>query len=253
MAKSRRNRGGERPRDGSRGGRDNRYWIYGRHAVLAAAENPRRRIHRLVVSEELAGEPLPMAAETLPRRNIDALLDEGAVHQGLAIQVDRLEQPDLDTACTPEGDRNLVVVLDQVSDPRNIGAILRSAAAFSARAVVLPERHTAPETGVLAKAASGALERVPLVHVGNLGRALDQLAELGYWRYGLDARADAALGDIDIAGNAALVLGAEGGGLRRLTAEKCDLLARLPIADTMESLNVSAAAAVALYIAAMRA
>jgi 23S rRNA (guanosine2251-2'-O)-methyltransferase len=182
---------------------------------------------------------------------IASLLPAGAVHQGLAALVKPLKSPDLSEACEPtQGLRTVVLVLDQVTDPRNVGAILRSAAAFGAKAVVATAAHSPPESGTLAKAASGALERVPFVRVPNLARALETLAELGYWRVGLDSGATETLAGAKHEGAVALVLGAEGSGMRRLTAKHCDFRAKLathPVAGATGSLNVSVAASVALY------
>jgi len=235
------------------GGGEAARWLWGTHPVLAALANPARHPHRLLLTAEaqqsLRGRlPTVPASELADRRQLDQLLPPGAVHQGIALSVDPLPEPDLALACAPlAAARNLVVVLDQVTDPHNIGAILRSAAAFDARAVIVTDRHAPEATGVLAKAASGALEAVPLVRVTNLVRGLDQLAELGYWRIGLDGEAEKTLAQVATGDNLALVLGAEGAGLRRLTREHCDLMARLPISGKVESLNVSNAAAVALY------
>jgi 23S rRNA (guanosine2251-2'-O)-methyltransferase len=189
---------------------------------------------------------------TVERDEIDRRLGPGVVHQGLALSVAPLPRLDLRRAAAPEPGGNLVLVLDQVNDPHNLGAILRSAAAFEVRAVVLPERRSAELGGVAAKAASGALDLVPLVEVTNLARALDQLAELGYWRLALDARAEATLDAAPEVESLALVLGAEGSGLRRLVREHCDLAARLPIAPGMDSLNVSVACGIALFALARR-
>jgi 23S rRNA (guanosine2251-2'-O)-methyltransferase len=226
-------------------------WLYGQHTVDAALANPRRQVRRHLVTERengqrRAGQP---AAEFVERRAIERLLPPGAAHQGVAIEVLPLAPVPLhEVLDRPVGQRRLVV-LDQVSDPRNVGAILRSAAAFAVDALVLTHRHAPPESAALAKAASGALESVPLVRVANLAQALDEMARAGLWRVGLDADAAGDLGAVDLSGDLALVLGAEGRGLRRLTAERCDLLARLPMAGRMASLNVSAAAAIALYLA----
>lgn len=246
------------PRANSRPGQRGGAWIYGRHAVLAALANSARACQELVVTRALAAEllegpratPLPqgLSPVVLPKDEISRLLIRGAVHQGIALQVDPLPDPDLVSVCRPDGrERSVVVVLDQVTDPQNVGAILRSAAAFGARAVITTERNAPPPMGTLAKAASGALEHVPYVRVANLGRALDTLASLGFWRLGLDGTAPQTLQDADTSGHIALVFGAEGAGLRRLTAQKCDFLIRLPMSDKVESLNVSNAAAVALY------
>lgn len=237
-------------------------WLYGIHAVLAAIANPERQTYRIVVSAEAESTLGPRVAaltqshpgrlptaQILQRDALERLLPRGAVHQGIAAQVDALEEPDLDDIirATDRHESARVVVLDQVTDPHNVGAIVRSAAAFGAAAVVMPERNSPPTTGTLAKAASGAIERVPLVRVVNLARALDELKKAGYWCVGLDAGASTALHQADLTGKVALVLGAEGEGLRRLTREHCDLMVRIPIVRGMESLNVSNAAAVALY------
>ena len=235
-------------------------WLYGTHAVAAALANPARRIERVVRAGETdtrpgGGEIGRLAAarglrlEMVEARALAGMLPPGAVHQGVAVAAWPLAAPVLADACrvaADPGPRALTVVLDQVTDPRNLGAILRSAAAFGARAVVVQDRSAPPETGVLAKAASGGLDRVPLVRVANLARALDDLSALGYWRIALDAGAATVL-DAAAAGPVALVLGAEGKGLRRLTRERCDAAARLPMAGGGGSLNVSVAAAIALY------
>jgi 23S rRNA (guanosine2251-2'-O)-methyltransferase len=236
-------------------------WLYGVHAVLAALANPNRRCHRLLVApdtarrlgDRLAGLTSPDSSlgaegESASRGEIARFLPAGAVHQGLALEVEPLPGADLKTACspTPEG-ANRVVVLDGVTDPQNVGAIMRSAAAFGVRALVLTRRHAPPVTGALAKAASGALESVALVRVNNLARSLDALAELGYWRLGLDIAAATPLETFRPGPAVALVLGAEDTGLRRLTAGRCDELVQLPIAPLVQSLNVSHAAAIALY------
>ncbi len=229
---------------------DPQAWLYGIHTVLAALANPRRRPRRLVATADAAGNLPPDApdAEIVKRADLERLLPAGAVHQGIALLAEPLPEPDFDQACRPrQGRRNAVILLDQVTDPQNVGAILRSAAAFGVGAVVQTRRHAPETTGALAKAASGALESVPLVRVANLSQALDRLADLGYWRIGLDGGADSVLTDVDAGDNVALVLGAEGAGLRRLTATHCDFIARLPMQPAMQSLNVSVAAAIAMY------
>jgi len=233
---------------------DGPYWIYGLHAVRAALANPeRRRLRVLSIDPELlAGSPEGgPALEVVRREELDRILP-GSVHQGAALLTMALPEPDLDDVAEPvPGRGNRIVVLDQVTDPRNVGAVLRSAAAFDARCVVVTHRHAPSEAGALAKAASGGLEVTPLVRVPNLARALDRLGELGYWRIGFDAEARETFPEVDLAGNVALVLGAEGEGLRRLTGERCDRLVRLPMATggVVDSLNVAAAAAIALYAA----
>ncbi len=232
------------------------HWLYGIHAVAAAVDNPDRRPRRLVVSEsglDALRQHLGVdwttdafGIEEKPRQELEALLPPGAVHQGVALLVRRLPNAALDKIVEGEG-RSLILVLDQVTDPQNVGAILRSAEAFGAAALVMQDRHAPPESAAMAKAASGALERVPVARVANIAHALDQMKAHGYWSVGLAAEADTVLSDVDMGPRIALVLGAEGSGLRRLTAERCDVLARLPMQGAVGSLNVSNAAAVALY------
>lgn len=243
-----------RPRSGSAHGRELPTWLYGNHACLAALHNPERYHRRLLLTREareaLGGDlPANPQPETVDRARLDALLPPGAVHQGIALLTDPLEDPGVESLKEPLDDAgDVVLVLDHVTDPRNVGAILRSAAAFGARAVIITDRHAPEATGALAKAASGGLEVVPLIRVTNLARALDLLAEYGFWRIGLEMETEKTLAAA-VAGvrRKALVLGAEDEGLRRLTREKCDFLAKLPMSGAVESLNVSAAAAVALY------
>jgi 23S rRNA (guanosine2251-2'-O)-methyltransferase len=180
---------------------------------------------------------------------MEHLLPASAAHQGAAVLAKPLAALDFAAACRRlDKRRNIVLVLDQVEDPQNVGAILRSAAAFRANALILTERHAPPITGAMAKAASGALELVPLCRLPNLALALERLGAMGYWRIGLDANAPLRLADaLADARDVAFVLGAEGKGLRRLTEKKCDALARLPVAKSVESLNVAVAAAIALY------
>ena len=193
-------------------------------------------------------QPWRITAEKVERARFAGMFAEDAVHQGAALLVEPL--PDLDLDWVLDHNEGPVLVLDQVTDPRNVGAILRSAAAFGAAALVMQDRHAPPETGSLARAASGALEQVPVVRVVNLSRALNELKEASCWVVGLAADAPVTLAQVQrgLSGRrCALVLGSEGEGMRRLTREHCDELARLPITSRMESLNVSAAAAVALY------
>jgi 23S rRNA (guanosine2251-2'-O)-methyltransferase len=226
------------------------HFIYGIHPALAALGNPRRRVLRAVATANAiarlaeAGAKLPLAQEEVAPRDLDRLLGTEAVHQGIALEVEPLDPLPIESL----RDARLVVVLDQVTDPHNVGAILRSALAFGADAVLSTERHAPAETGVLAKAASGALDRLPLVGVPNLARALDHLAGFGFWRIGLDSEGDLELEAAVHGERMAVVLGAEGKGLRRLTRENCDGVARLAMAGPLASLNVSNAAAVALYV-----
>jgi 23S rRNA (guanosine2251-2'-O)-methyltransferase len=218
-----------------------------RLVVLADQESEAAALVTAAVAERRDDrDPL----QILDRAAFDRLLPEGAVHQGWALEVDPLPEGDLDDvlrAAEVTQGRSIVLVLDQVSDPHNVGAILRSAAAFGALAVIIGEHGAPPATGVLAKAASGALDTVPLVRAVNLARALDKLKEGGFWCCGLDETAPASLASLDLGPRVALVLGSEGTGLRRLVRERCDYLARLPTRPMLPSLNVSNAAAVALY------
>lgn len=254
-------------RGNSRGGSKGGFWLYGQHACLAALANPERYIHRLVLTREAQaqlGGKLPVGSpqpEILDRARLDSLLPPGAVHQGIALQAEPLDDPGVESlAQPPASGSDIVLLLDQVTDPRNIGAILRSAAAFGARALIVTDRHAPEATGALAKAASGGLEAVPMLRVSNLVRALDLLAEYGFWRVGLAANADRDLSQaVKDVKRLALVLGSEDEGLRRLTAEHCDFLAHLPMPGSgpggnamVESLNVSVAASIALYEASRR-
>jgi 23S rRNA (guanosine2251-2'-O)-methyltransferase len=230
--------------------------LWGRHAVEAALKNPERSHRKLWATREgiasLDGElPPDFPIEYAQAADLARLVARDAPHQGLVLECEPLPELWLDDVLDGDPARPLII-LDQVTDPHNVGAILRSAAAFDACAIVTQDRHTPPASGVLAKSASGALEVVPWVRVVNLARALDEVAEAGYWRIGLTGDAQAALGEALPAGPVALVLGAEGEGMRQNIEHHCDALARLPISDRMESLNVSNAAAIALYAVAIR-
>jgi 23S rRNA (guanosine2251-2'-O)-methyltransferase len=230
--------------------------LWGRHAVEAALKNPARQHRKLWATREgiasLDGElPADFPVEYADVADLARLVAREAPHQGLVLDCEPLD--DIHLAEVLEADaRRPLVVLDQVTDPHNVGAILRSAAAFDAAALVTQDRHAPPEGGVVAKSASGALEIVPWVRVVNLARALEEMAEAGYWRIGLAGEASATLAEALPAGPVALVLGAEGEGMRHNITAHCDGLARLPISDAMESLNVSNAAAIALYAVATR-
>ncbi len=235
-------------------------WLWGVHPVLAALANPARRSLRLLLTAEALknhgreidmvarSHPMPQA-ETIERTDLDALLPMGAVHQGIALAVEALPAVQIADLLAAAKDRPnaVVLVLDQVTDPHNVGAVIRSAAAFGALGLVVQDRHTPEETGTMAKAASGALERMPLVRVTNLVRALEELKAGGFWIAGLAADAPKTLAATQLSGHIALALGSEGEGLRRLTREACDHLVKLPQTGLVESLNVSNAAAVALY------
>ena len=229
-------------------------WLYGLHAVQAALANPNRQLGRIVLTSraiEVIGAELldGMKVETADGETISRLLPAGAVHQGAALQADPLAPRDLNEVLDDAGDarRKIVLVLDQISDPHNVGAILRTAAAFGVTAVVVQDRHAPPQSGALAKAASGALELVPYVEVVNIARALDQLADRGFWRIALAGDGAQTLAEAVPVGDVALVLGSEGDGVRRLVREHCEAAAHVPIDKAMESLNVSNAAAIALY------
>lgn len=229
------------------------FWLYGLHAARAALANRDRVVKRALMSERAAeeiGRGL-LGRVRWERVAVDAIsrqLPAGSVHQGAALLCEPLPQRDLQQMLSePRGTRRLVCVLDQVTDPHNAGAILRSAAAFGVSAVVVQDRHAPPESGVLAKAASGALDTVPYLNVVNIARTLEQLRELGFWRIALANDGDQTLEDAAVAGDMALVLGSEGSGLRRLVRERCDVAGFIPIEQGMESLNVSNAAAVAFY------
>ena len=230
--------------------------LWGKHAVEAALTNPGRTHRKLWATHEgiasLNGElPNDFPVEYAQGADLARLVARDAPHQGLVLDCDPL--PDIYLADVLDGDAaRPVVVLDQVTDPHNVGAILRSAAAFGACAIVTQDRHAPPESGALAKSASGALEVIPWVRVVNLARALEEMAEAGYWRIGLDGEAEMPLAAALPAGPVALVLGAEGEGMRHNIMQHCDATARLPISEAMESLNVSNAAAIALYAVAAR-
>jgi len=230
--------------------------LWGRHAVEAALKNPARVHRKLWATREgidsLDGElPADFPVEFADGPDLARLVARDAPHQGLVLECAPLEDMHLDEVLSGDPARPLVV-LDQVTDPHNVGAILRSAAAFDACAIVTQDRHAPPESGVVAKSASGALEIVPWVRVVNLARALESAAEAGYWRIGLAGEAEATLAEALPTAPIALVLGAEGEGMRANIAAHCDALARLPISSAMESLNVSNAAAIALYAVATR-
>jgi 23S rRNA (guanosine2251-2'-O)-methyltransferase len=235
-------------------GTPNRPRLWGKHAVSAALDNPQRKILRAWATREASAsmqlpKDLPVTLAEAP--DLGRLVPNDAPHQGVVIEVEPLEDVWLDGLLHAAGERSVLLVLDQVTDPHNVGAILRSAGAFGALGIVTQDRHSPPESGVVAKAASGALERVPWVRVVNLARALEEIGEAGFWRIGLAGDGDTDLRQALGPPRVALVLGAEGAGLRLNTREHCDALARLPITGAVESLNVSNAAAVALYAAAI--
>ena len=230
--------------------------LWGHHAVEAALMNPDRRHHKLWATREAIAEldgelPPDFPVEYADGRDLDRLVTRDAPHQGLVLDCAALDDIFLGDVMDGDPDRPLVI-LDQVTDPHNVGAIMRSAAALGAAAIVTQDRHAPPEGGVIGKSASGALEVLPWIRVVNLARAMEEMAEAGYWRIGLTGASDTTLADALPAGPVALVLGAEGPGMRQNIAAHCDSLAKLPISDAVESLNVSNAAAIALYAVATR-
>jgi 23S rRNA (guanosine2251-2'-O)-methyltransferase len=241
-----------RRRGAARADGNPKFW--GRHAVIAAIANPERRIIKIWGTREALSQmelPPVLPIQYCDVADLGRFVPRDAPHQGIVAEVAPLEDVWLSDVLDEhsEDDRPLLI-LDQVTDPHNVGAIFRSAAAFDAIAVVTQDRHAPPESGVLAKAASGALETLPWVRVVNLSRALEEIAECNYWRIGLTGHSDMTLDKALAPRRNALVLGAEGEGMRHNVEEHCDALAKLPISHRMESLNVSNAAAIALYAAA---
>ena len=249
-----RNTGG-RPNPPQRPQETDRVLLFGLHAVEAALSNPNRPVYALRGTENAAFRLGPLIAkrnipiERVLPKDLDRQLGADTVHQGVALEVGPLEPLGLDDVDS----QGILLLLDQVTDPHNVGAALRSAAAFGASGLVLTERHSPPLTGTLAKSASGALDLVPIVQVKNLAEALAELGERGVLRIGLAEEADATLEDTEITLPLALVLGAEGKGLRKLTRERCDLLCRISTVSALASLNVSNAAAITLHWARLKA
>lgn len=234
--------------------------LFGIHAVAAALDNPARRVRRLLatenaerrLAEQIAARKL--AVERVRPKDLDRLLGADTVHQGIAIEADPLPEPELADLIARAGatESGPLIVLDQVTDPHNVGAILRSAAVFGAAGLLTTRRHSPPLNGTLAKSASGALELVPVCLVQNLSRAIDELKGAGVRVIGLDGEGETLLEDAPFDGPVALVLGAEGKGLRQLTRESCHHLCRIGTSNLLASLNVSNAAAISLHLAAMR-
>ncbi|MBW0144319.1 23S rRNA (guanosine(2251)-2'-O)-methyltransferase RlmB [Sphingomicrobium clamense] len=243
MARKRKNRGGANP---------NRPRLWGKHAVAAALDNPDRKVLKAWATREAANfmqfpSDIPVVMAEAP--DLARLVPADSPHQGVVIECEPLEDVWLGDVLAEAGEEAIILVLDQVTDPHNVGAILRSAAAFDVAAIVTQDRHAPPEGGALAKAASGALETIPWVRVVNLNRALEEMAEAGFWRIGLAGEAESTLAEALGPPRVALVLGAEGPGMRANVRDHCDALAKLPISEQMESLNVSNAAAISLYAA----
>ena len=242
------------PRESLRGDADGPVVMYGWHTVTAALQNPARHVRKLLATENAArrlsseGVSPRVPPEVVRPSAIAERLLPDAVHQGLYLETDPLPSPSIEGLPA----KGTVLVLDQITDPHNVGAIFRSAAAFAATAIVMTQRHSPEATGALAKAASGALEHVPLINVQNLARALTTLKENGLFVVGLDSTGDADLTDLTLRAPLALVLGAEGKGLRQLTKAICDHVARIDLPGDIKSLNVSNAAALGLYVANRR-
>lgn len=232
---------------------DRTYWLYGLHAVRAALQNPRRDIRRMLATSP-AAEKLAMECEKRrlkpelkSAQEISHVLPKDSVHQGVALEVRPLPEMILEEYLREAKEQKPLLLLDQVTDPHNVGAIIRSAAAFDAGAIIVTRDNAPQESATLAKASSGGIEIIPIITVTNLAQSMETLKKSGYWCVGMDGEAKQTLKQANLDHKTALVLGAEGTGLRRLTSERCDLLVRLPISSQMESLNVSNAAAIALY------
>lgn len=224
------------------------FWLYGQHAVEEAIKNPIRKKFKIKSVKPLSvsfTQGIP--AQVVSRNEIDSLCPENAVHQGIVLQVAPLPLKNIDEFLSENKKQDVILILDQVTDPHNIGAILRSAAAFDASAVIVADSHAPQETATLVKSSCGGIEVVPLIRVPNLARAMELIKKNGYWILGLDGKAKGTITQGKLPEKTAFVLGSEGDGLRRLTEENCDTLIKLPISHKMESLNVSNAAAIALY------
>ena len=234
-------------------GNKNQVIIYGRHAVLAALANPRRHIIKVMCVRENAGEIKGKIAENkvaiVERREIDKALPPDAVHQGFAAIAEMLPDTAIEEICNraQQFENCHLLILDQVTDPQNIGAIIRSCAAFGSMALIVQDKNSPQESGAMLKAAAGTFENMPICRVTNLSRAIEQLKKSGFWIIGMDGYAKTEIAEMKKGGRLAVVMGSEGKGMRRLTEESCDITVRLPIAENVESLNVSTAAAVVLY------
>lgn len=227
-------------------------WLYGMHPVTAALQNPNRKIKEIQGVKnalDMLKIPAHIPVKIVAREQIDALVGQSAVHQGVVAKCEPLPIVAVEDVVrdVKNDDKALFVILDQVFDPHNVGAILRSAAAFGVRAVIVPDANAPEESGTLAKSASGALEVMPLIRVSNLVRTMEYLKKQGFWCVGMDGYAEKSIGEDRLPAKCVIVMGSEGDGMRRLTAENCDYTVKLPIARTVESLNVSNACAIALY------
>ncbi len=227
--------------------------LYGRHAVMAALENPSRKLKKLVCTPENAvqirAKYPSLNVVTADKKDIDKLLPFDAVHQGYALYCSELEGLSIEELCemTANEEKCNVLILDQVTDPQNVGAIIRSCAAFGTKALIIQDKNSPQESGAMAKAAAGTMEFLPVVRVTNLARTIETLKKNGFWIVGMDGYAKSNVAEIDKNTKLAVIMGSEGAGMRRLVEESCDITIRLPISEKVESLNVSTAAAVVLY------
>lgn len=231
----------------------NQLILYGRHAVLSALKNPRRKVSKLLCTKENADE-IRRTAPDIPlqiveRKEIDKLLPTEAVHQGFALFCSELPPVAIENIITmAENQENChVLILDQVTDPQNIGAIIRSAVAFNTLALIVQDKNSPAETGSMAKASAGMIEFLPICRVTNLSRALEQLKDAGFWTIGMDGYAQTTVDKLKKGGKNAIIMGSEGKGMRRLVEENCDITVKLPMNKKVESLNVATAAAIMLY------
>jgi len=232
--------------------------LYGKHAVLAAIANPRRKISKIVCTKE--NFPLIREAcaknkteesiiRTVERRDIDKMLQKDAVHQGMAVFCSKSEEYSLEEICDnlQHKQKATVMILDQVTDPQNVGTIIRSCVAFGCDALIMQDRNSPQETGAVAKAAVGTMELLPIVRVTNLSRAIEKLKDCGFWAVGMDGYATQYVDSLDKNTKLAVVMGSEGKGMRRLVEEACDISVKIPMSDNVESLNVATAASIVLY------
>ncbi len=232
--------------------------LYGRHPVTAAIANSRRQINKILCTAENADDIRALCAKhnrsagmitIVDRKEIERILPREAVHQGLAAYVKELEDYTLEDICimAEEHPDCHILILDQVTDPQNIGAIIRSCVAFNTLALIMQDKNSPAESGAMAKASAGMIEHLPVCRVTNLSRAIEQLKNAGFWTIGMDGYAQTTIDKLKKGGKTAVIMGSEGKGMRRLVEEACDITVRLPISEKVESLNVSTAAAIALY------
>ncbi len=231
----------------------NQVLIYGRHAVMSALANPKRKIIKVMCLKENIGEIKGKIADnkiaTVERKELDKLVSADAVHQGFVAVAEKLSIAKIEDICdaAQNCENCYLLILDQVTDPQNIGAIVRSCAAFGCLAMIVQDKNSPQESGAMLKAAAGTYEYLPICRVTNLSRAIEQLKKAGFWIIGMDGYAKTNIDKLNKGGRLAVVMGSEGKGMRRLIEESCDMTVRLPIAENVESLNVSTAAAVVLY------